>query len=337
MRIVVAHSHLNSFGGGERATLELAQRLSQRHRVTLWAGNYRPRATYAAFAGLPRRDLAPLDWLIRTPQADAVVTHTFGANLLALRHPHVLCYLHTLRSVYAQGGMRPDLIARRVLERRALRSAFAILTNSAYTARRAASLYGLAPERIEVVPLGANEAYFALPQRVGVYALYVGRLAPEKGLERLLAWSADLPLDLQLVGAGDPVYVAQLQRLAGPRVTFRGPLVGDALAAAYAGCRFFAFLPFAEEFGLAALDALAAGKPVVAARDGGLPELVKDGVSGYLVGSMAEYRMAARWLLDDDALCWRLGEAGRATARAYAWNAYANRIEALCMAAQDTV
>ncbi|MEO7002845.1 MAG: glycosyltransferase family 4 protein [Ktedonobacterales bacterium] len=335
MRIVVAHSHLNTFGGGERATLELIQRLRQRHAVTLWAGSYRPNATYAAFADLPRRDLAPLDWLIRTPQADAVVAHTFGANLLALHHPHVICYLHTLRSVYAQGGMRPDLVARRALERCALRSAPAILTNSAYTASRAGMLYGLPRERIEVVPLGANETYFTISPTVGSYALSVGRLAPEKGVERLLAWSADLPLDLLIVGDGPADYVARLRRLSGPRVTFAGPLEGEALREAYADCRFFAFLPYAEEFGLVALDALAAGKPVVAAREGGLAALVEDDVSGYLVSDEAAYRTAALRLLGDDALCLRMGEAGRVQARAYSWDAYAARIEALCMAPQQ--
>jgi glycosyltransferase involved in cell wall biosynthesis len=328
MRIIIAHSHLNTFGGGERATLELLQRLSARHDVSLWAGNYEPVHTFAEFRVVPRRDISTLGWLSNSPRVDAVVSHTFGANLLALRHPNTICYLHSMRSVYAQGGRRPDLALRRALEHRALRQASAVLTNSAYSAEKTQQLHGLRPD---VLPLGADEALLALPPSLGSYALYVGRLAPEKGLERLLAWSRDLPIDLKIVGSGEPNYVAYLRTLAGPHVTFCGALTGPELVAAYAGCRYFVFLPHAEEFGLAALDALAAGKPVIAAREGGLIDMVRDAVNGFLVDTAEEFALASTHLIADDALCQQLGTRGRSDAQAYSWDAYAQAIEELCI------
>jgi glycosyltransferase involved in cell wall biosynthesis len=330
MRIIIAHSHLNTLGGGERAVLELLRRLSARHDVVLWAGSYAPDRTFAAFRDVPRRDIAAVGWLAAIPRADAVVAHTFGANLLALRHPRTICYLHSLRSIYARGGSRPDLALRRALERQALRRAAAVLTNSAYSAERAHRLYGLRPDMLH---LGADGSLLALPPHVGNFALYVGRLAPEKGVERLLAWSRDLPVALSIVGSGEQSYMAHLRSLAGPRVTFCGALTGSELAAAYAGCRYFVFLPHAEEFGLAALDAMAAGKPVVAAREGGLIELVREGESGFLVANAAEFAQASRCLIEDDALCLRLGSQARLAAQAYSWDAYASRIEALCAGA----
>ncbi len=329
MQIIIAHSHLNTFGGGERATLELLQRLSARHDVSLWAGNYEPTRTFAEFRDVPRRDIPTLGWLSASPRADAIVTHTFGANLLALRHPNTICYLHSMRSVYARGGRRPDLVLRRVLEHRALRQAAAVLTNSVYSAKRAQQLYGLRPD---VLPLGTDEALLALPSSVGSYALYVGRFAQEKGLERLLVWSRDLPIDLKIVGSGEPSYVAYLRTLAGPHVTFCDALTGPELTAAYAGCRYFVFLPHAEEFGLAALDALAAGKPVIAAREGGLIELVRDGDNGFLVGTAEEFALASTRLITDDALCQQLGNRGRLDAQSYSWDSYAQAIEELCIA-----
>lgn len=331
MHIVVAHSHLETFGGGERATMELLRRLAKRHDVTLWAGHFDPTATYAELGLFPRRDLATLDWLVLRPDADAVVAHTLGSNLLALRHQRTICYLHTMRSRYAQGGLRPDLFARRRLEYLALRRAHAVLTNSAYAAQRAERLYGLRPE---VLPLGANEALFGVPEVVGEYALYVGRLAPEKGIERLLQWSAALPVDLALAGAGEPAYVEHLRQLAGPRTRFLGVLTGEALISAYATCRYFVFVPYAEEFGLAALDALATAKPVIAARDGGLIDLIRDGTTGYLVSTEEEFQTASRRLLADPALCARLGHQARHRARAYSWDLYARDIEALCTGEQ---
>jgi glycosyltransferase involved in cell wall biosynthesis len=327
VRIVVAHSHLNTLGGGERVTLELLRRLSRRHDVTLWAGGYHPEHTYTGLAAFPRRDLAVWEWLMARPDADAVITHTFGANLLALRHPATLWYIHTLRSVYLRRAHRLDLRARRALERAALHHAAGIATNSHYTADRFAARYGRAAA---VVPCGVEERLFDLPQTPGADALYVGRLAPEKGIERLLTWSAELPIDLAIAGTGAPGYVAFLRGLAGPRTRWLGPLREDALTRAYAACRCLVFLPYEEEFGLAALEAMAAARPIIATPEGGLPELVTDGVTGYLVRDRAAFATAVLRLRDDTALAARLGLAGRARARGFTWDAMADRLEALC-------
>ncbi|MBF6589748.1 MAG: glycosyltransferase family 4 protein [Ktedonobacterales bacterium] len=330
MRIIIAHSHLDSFGGGERATLELLRHLSARHAVELWAGGYTPQATFAGLGDYPRRDISPLGWLRDTPRADAVVAQTFGAYLLALRHPRTVSYLHSLRSVYLHGGWRPDLVARRALDHRALDSAAALLANSTYTAEQAQRRY----ERpVAVVPPGADETLFALPERVGRYALYVGRLVPEKGLERLLAWSASVPIDLVIVGAGTAGYVAHLRALAGPRTHFTGPLTGAALAGAYDGARYLTFVPHAEEFGLAALDAMAAARPVLAAPEGGLAELVRDGETGLFARDARAFAVASARLLANEALCLRLGRTGRARAREYTWARFAQGVEAACLAA----
>ncbi len=329
VRIIVAHSQLNSYGGGERTTVELLHHLSARHDVTLWAGNYVQSATFRELGAYPRRDISPAGWLLASPDADAVVSQTLGSNLLALRHPRTICYLHTMRSTYLRGGARPDLVARRLLDRAAVRHAAAVLTNSEYSAEQALRHYG---REVEVLPPGADAHLLTLPESAGAYMLYVGRLAPEKGVERLLEWSSELPIDLVLVGDGTPSYVSHLRSLAGPRARFRGPLVGEQLASAYAGCRFLGFLPHEEEFGLAALEAMAAGKPVIAAREGGLRTLVRDEVTGYLVGDVEEFTAAAIRLIDSDEECLRLGQAARSTARAYSWSRFADRIEALYLA-----
>src|SRR5487761_2380304 len=327
MRIILAHTQLTSYGGGERATLELARRLSARHTVILLTSHYTPERTFPALADVPLRIVSPAAWLTQPLDADAIVAQNFGARLLALRHHAVIAYLHTMRSRYLLGGARVDLAARRALDRRAVRRAAYLLANSAFTAARATAVYGRTPE---VALLGADEALFALPPRAGAYALYVGRLAPEKGVARLLEWNATAPLPLEVVGAGSAADLARLAPLATPRAHLCGPLLGASLAAMYAGARFFAFTPYAEEFGLAALDAMAAAKPVIAVREGALPELVEDGVTGFLVRDASEYQRAAQRLRDDDALCLRMGLAARARARAYSWERHAQRIEALC-------
>jgi glycosyltransferase involved in cell wall biosynthesis len=328
MRIVVAHSHLNTLGGGERVALELLKRLGRQHELMLWAGRYSPSDTYEGFDAYPRQDIMPWQWLQRVPDADVVIAHTFGANLLAIRHPRTMCYVHTMRSVYLQRRDRPDLVARRGLDRLAMRRAAVLIANSQFTAESVAERYGRRPT---VIYGGAADDVFAVASAPGDYLLYVGRLAPEKGLERLLEWSADLPADLVVVGSGTPDYERHLRRLAGARVRWLGPLRGEALARAYAGCRMLVFLPHEEELGLAVLEAMAAGRPVVAVPEGGIPELVQSGVQGMLVRDRAEYTRAVCDLLDDPTLATRMGLAGRERARRFTWDAMASDVARLCV------
>jgi glycosyltransferase involved in cell wall biosynthesis len=327
MHLIIAHSQLATFGGGERTTIELLRRLGRRHEVTLWAGGYAPERTFSGLRDFPRVDLAGWQWLTARPHADAIISHSFGARLLALHHPRVIAYLHTLRSAYLHGSWRPDLVARRSLDRLAVRRAATLLANSTFTATRAALRYGRASE---VLALGVEERLLALPEHVGNYALYVGRLAPEKGLDRLLSWMAPVPYTLVLVGDGDPAYVAHLRRSGGARVQLRGPLTGAALEEIYTGCRFLVFTPYQEEFGLAVLEAMAAGKPVLAVAEGGLPELVHNGESGFLADDAAQFVAATERLLSSDELCQALGREGRRRARAYSWDRFAASIELLC-------
>jgi N-acetyl-alpha-D-glucosaminyl L-malate synthase BshA len=87
-----------------------------------------------------------------------------------------------------------------------------------------------------------------------------------------------------------------------------------------------------ESFGLAALEAMACGAPVVASRAGGLPEVVADGVTGYLlpVGAIDEMAEAGVRVLSDGALAKQLSEAARAlTVERFSAEAIVPRYEAL--------
>jgi glycosyltransferase involved in cell wall biosynthesis len=327
MRLIIAHSRLTSLGGGERATLELLRHLSLCFDTELWTSRYQPESSYPELETFPRRLLHAYEWLTIRPQADVVIAQNFGAYLLALRHRRTLIYAHTLRSKYLAGGRRPDLLARRYLDRAAIDYAARLYTNSEYSAAKVRALYD---REASILSPGVEQHYFEIAASVGAFALYVGRLAPEKGLERLLSWSANLPVDLVVAGDGDPGYIARLKAIAPPGTLFTGPVLGSALERLYADCRYLVFLPYGEEFGLAALEAMAAGKPVVAAREGALPELVTHGETGFLVDDAEDLRAASLQLLQDDALCRKLGSRGREVARAYTWRRFAEGIEEAC-------
>lgn len=112
--------------------------------------------------------------------------------------------------------------------------------------------------------------------------LYVGRLGAEKEIERIKPILDAIPdARLALVGDG-PNRQALEQYFSETPTHFVGYLRGQQLAAAYASADAFIFPSRTETLGLVLLEAMAAGTPVVAARSGGIPDIVTDGVNGYL-------------------------------------------------------
>lgn len=111
--------------------------------------------------------------------------------------------------------------------------------------------------------------------------LSVGRLAPEKGLAHLLAAVPHLPPGCHVVFVGDgPAATALRHAARGLPVTFPGTLVGEDLAAAYAAADIFVLPSTTETLGLVAIEAMAAGTPVVGARRGGILDIIVDGETG---------------------------------------------------------
>ncbi len=151
--------------------------------------------------------------------------------------------------------------------------------------------------------------------------LYVGRLAPEKTLERLLPMLRALPdCHLAFVGAG-PEAASLRRTFAGERATFLGSLDGTELAAAYASADLFALPSSTETLGLAAIEAMASGLPVIGADRGGIPDIVNDGVTGLLFDpdQPASLLTAARALAADPALRRQMGAAALSRARGWSW------------------
>lgn len=112
--------------------------------------------------------------------------------------------------------------------------------------------------------------------------LYVGRLSAEKEIEQIKPVLQAIPgARLALVGDG-PHRLALEKQFADTPTHFVGYLQGQELASAFASADVFVFPSRTETLGLVLLEAMAAGCPVVAARSGGIPDIVEDGVNGYL-------------------------------------------------------
>jgi glycosyltransferase involved in cell wall biosynthesis len=151
--------------------------------------------------------------------------------------------------------------------------------------------------------------------------LYVGRLAREKGIERLKAILSTVPgTRLAIVGDG-PARRDLEGEFAGTPTVFAGQLLGEELAAAYASSDVFLFPSLTETLGMAMIEALASGLPVLAARAGATHEVVDEGESGLLYDPAVPRALtdAVRTLAEDDELRARFARGARAAAERRSW------------------
>jgi glycosyltransferase involved in cell wall biosynthesis len=176
--------------------------------------------------------------------------------------------------------------------------------------------FGLDGRKITHVPHPIDAKRWT-PRYSGDYALFVGRLSREKGVDTLIRAAALAPkVPVRIVGTGpEDVRLHRLaESLGADNVTFVGFRHGEELKAEYERAR-FVVIPsvWYEVFGLVALEAYASGKPVVASRLGGLSELVREGETGLGVnpGDPKELAEALRALWNDEGRCDRLGQAAR--------------------------
>jgi glycosyltransferase involved in cell wall biosynthesis len=168
--------------------------------------------------------------------------------------------------------------------------------------------------------------------------VFLGRMIPHKGVEWLLRAAArvrsDVRFDLAGTGNQEGDYRALARSLGlDHRVQFHGWLDGGAIESLLRGARALIFPSlWHEPAGLVALEAMVAGRAVIASRAGGIPEMVTAGVSGLLVEPGDDAALAAEIdrLAADWDLAKRLGEAGRAAAaRHHSLDAHLDRLTAL--------
>jgi glycosyltransferase involved in cell wall biosynthesis len=152
--------------------------------------------------------------------------------------------------------------------------------------------------------------------------LYVGRLSAEKEIERIKPIMEAIPqARLALVGDG-PHRQALEKHFAGTNTNFVGYLMGRELGSAFASADAFIFPSRTETLGLVLLEAMAAGCPVVAARSGGIPDIVTDGVNGYLFEPTADIQgaiTATVRLLQEKQECDLIRQNARKEAERWGW------------------
>ena len=150
------------------------------------------------------------------------------------------------------------------------------IANSRYVARRIKRCYNREATVI-YPPVDIDNFRSSGVDEVGDFYLMVGELVAYKRFDLGIAAAMRLGRRLVIVGSGQ--LKAQLQRNAGPNVVFLGAQPDEDLRRLYSTCRALLF-PGEEDFGIVPVEAMAAGRPVIAFRKGGAVESVKSGVTG---------------------------------------------------------
>lgn len=161
------------------------------------------------------------------------------------------------------------------------------VANARITQERIEQLYGVEAEIVHP-PVAVERFAIGSPED---FLLFVGQVVPHKRVELALEAARLAGRPIKVVGDGPDL--PRLEQLyGGPDVEFLGSVTDGRLTDLYARC-IALIVPNVEEFGIAAVEAQAAGRPVVAVKRGGVCETVVDGVTGALVDGESAADLAA--------------------------------------------
>lgn len=220
----------------------------------------------------------------------------------------------------------------RQVVRPVLRRSPVVLTVSQFSQAEIAEWAGLDDDRVVVVGDGVDASFSPDGPTFDPgfpYVLCVGNTKPHKNLPRLLEAFTQLDASLRLIltGRPDPHLLDQARHLGlGERVSFSGFLPAPDLVSYYRGARAVAVPSLYEGFGLAALEAMACGTPVVAANASALPEVV--GSAGLLVDpyEVDAIRDGLERAVSEEDLRQRLRVDGPRQAAHFTWDAVSARV-----------
>ena len=312
--VCIVHDSLNQRGGAERTVLEMARMWPD---SAIYTPLYRPDSTFAEFRSHTVRtsviDRLPVDQHFRAllplyPAAlrslgvldhDLVLSSSAGwahAVRTAPACAHVVyCHAparwlyetdHYVNSGLTRNVLRPVLSGLRIWDQRAAHRADAYIANAANVRERIRDAYGIG-SRVVHPPVDTHRFE---PTPRGERLLVVSRLLSYKRVDLAIEAAALAGIGLDVVGTGPER--ERLSRLAGSGVRFHGSLDDDALRDLIQSC-WALCVPGAEDFGIAALEANAAGKPVIAYGVRGARETVVDGITGVLFAEQSARDVAA--------------------------------------------
>jgi glycosyltransferase involved in cell wall biosynthesis len=308
MRVALVHDYLNQYGGAERVLEAFCQIFPQAPIYTLL---YDRERTGRAFEGrriqtsflqkIPLLKSHHRPFLMLMPlaieqfdlsQYDLVLSDSASYAKGVITQPKTLhvCYCHTpIRYAwddshkYIEEFGYPGLVKKvipvfmnyiRLWDEQAAQRVDKFIANSQFVAKRIKKYYH---QDSKVIHPPVKTNLFYLADRLDKYFLMVGRFLPYKRFDLAIEAFNQLGLPLKIIGDGPEK--KKLQKKAKKNIEFVGLVSDEELKDYYAHCQAFIF-PQEEDFGITAVEAMAAGRPVIAYQAGGALEIVQAGITG---------------------------------------------------------
>lgn len=261
----------------------------------------------------------------------------------AMGVPHLVTF-HTLALLKMQSRAgEMEQAERPVVEAEVMATADRIIAFSPHERDAMVRLYGADASRVSLVPCGVDLSVFRpldrkmARERLGLNGdkilLYVGRVEPLKGLELMVETAAQIDSEegvrVMVVGADvngngeiDRVKLLAKERDLEDQIDFVGQVDHNELPLYYNAADVCVVPSYYESFGLVALEAMACGIPVVAARVGGLSTIIQHGSTGYLKPWRCPdaFANSVEMIISSDGLQQSLGEAARKRAEGMGWD-----------------
>ena len=291
-----------------------------------------------------------------TPEADIIHCHTWYTHLAGVMTRELL-QVPLILTTHSLETHRPWKVEQlgngyflsRWIENNAYNTADGIIAVSEQMKEDVIEAYGVAPEKVTVIHNGIDPEFYkptadeALLNELGIdptipFVLFVGRITRQKGISQLISAAKYFNKNCQIVlcaGAPDtPEIAAETETLINELKTQREGVIlisemlsRDKIKVLYSQARVFACPSLYEPFGIINLEAMSCETPVVGSHVGGIPEIIVEGETGFLIPLASKSRtdfnpidpeafqkaFAAKIniLLEDEVLATKMGKAGR--------------------------
>lgn len=291
-----------------------------------------------------------------TPKADIIHCHTWYTHLAGI-FTRELLQVPLILTTHSLETHRPWKVEQlgngyflsRWIENSAYNTADGIIAVSKQMKDDVIEAYGVAPEKVTVIHNGIDPEFYKpifnenLLLEYGIdpevpFVLFVGRITRQKGISQLIAAAKHFKKNCQIVlcaGAPDTkeieleteALIADLRKEREGVILISEMLPREKIKVLYSHARVFACPSLYEPFGIINLEAMACETPVVGSQVGGIPEIIIEGSTGYLVPLQSvsrtdfnpanpeafqkDFAAKINQLLDDESLATRMGKAGR--------------------------
>lgn len=347
------------YGGPERVMYNLGRELGKRHQVTILTRtkgfeipNYPAKIVRLPF----HRLLLKIIFNLRIYTTDYDIINVFGtgmpndilSTLFNLVSRNSVLMIHSLvrdeiniasrpinRPIYSLITFMSSLFSL-FSETLAIKTSHKIIVASKQLRKKISNNFKVPEKKILVIHHGVEEKFFATypEQKKGNIILFVGGIRYEKGLDFALRSLANLKDGFEFVVVGEKMdYYREFQRLANKlgldkRLRCLDILTDEEISHLYNEANVFLLLSRGgESFGIAALEAMANGIPVIVSNECGVKEIIEDGKNGFIVKFNDVKTLTERinYLLNDEEKAGKMGKNALSTAGNFVWGNVAQK------------